>query len=191
MEKAIMVRRITNEWERELRFFPLERVLPTGQALSVNTTYLIASLVSTNTVNGNPILRQQVLTETDMRLLLLLLESPQYCPQEVLRASLYASYSGLLEGLFSSEPAAKAQWQATITEQRLLLQRAQELGTWKKELKPLYNALSKLRPKLHPFGLEVALFASCSAYVLMPLPRPRHQRRSNSHSPLLVTEASA
>jgi len=49
------------------------------------------------------------------------------------------------------------------------LQRAQELGTWKKELKPLYNALSKLRAKLHPFGLEIALFSSSSAYFLLPL----------------------
>jgi len=173
--------------EHDLRIFPLERLLPTGQALSVNTTYLIASLVSTNSVNGNPILKQQLLTETDMRLLLLLLESPNYCPQEVLRASLYSSYSGLLDGLFSSEPAAKAEWQMTITEQRLLLQRAQELGTWKKALKPLYNALSKLRFKLHPFGLEIAICVSCSAYALMPLPRLQQQTKSSCNSNLLVS----
>jgi hypothetical protein len=56
-----------------------------------------------------------------------------------------------------------------IKKQRLLLQHAHELGIWKKELKPLYNALSKLRVKLLPFGLGITLFASSSAYSLLPL----------------------
>ena len=155
--------------EDELRFFPLEGLLPNGQALSVNTNCLILSLVSTHAGKENPVLLQALLTETDARLLLLLLELPYYCPQEVLRAGIFYSYSGLLAGLFSSESTAREKWQLAIEEQRLLLQRAQELGTWKKELKPLYNALSKLRAKLHPFGLEIALFSSSSAYFLLPL----------------------
>jgi hypothetical protein len=137
--------------------------------LSLNTTYLILSLVSTYPENDNPILLEALLTETDARLLLLLLVLPYYCPQEVLRASLFYSYSGLLASLFSSDTIARTEWQAAVLEQRLLLQRAQEVGTWKKELKPLYNALSKLRTKLHPFGLEIALFASSAAYSLLPL----------------------
>ena len=173
--------------EDDLHFFPLEGLLPAGQALSVNTTYLIVSLVSTNSVNGNPIRQQQSLTETDMRLLLLLLESPYYCPQELLRASLFSSYSGLLAGIFSSETVARAEWQSTVAEQRLLLQRAQELGTWKKELKPLYNALSKLRSKLHPFGLGIVLCASCSAYALMPFPQAPQHTRSAYNSTILVS----
>jgi hypothetical protein len=155
--------------EDELRFFPLEGLLPAGQALSVNTTYLILSLVSTHTENDNPMLLQELLSETDARLLLLLLALPYYCPQEVLRAGLFYSYSGLLAGLFSSDTAARAEWQTAVEEQRLHLQRAQEVGTWKKELKPLYNALSKLHAKLHPFGLGISLFASSLAYSLLPL----------------------
>jgi hypothetical protein len=173
--------------EDDLHFFPLEGLLPAGQALSVNTTYLIVSLVSTNSVNGNPIRQQQSLTETDMRLLLLLLESPYYCPQELLRAGLFSSYAGLLAGLFSSETVARAEWQSTVAEQRLLLQRAHELGIWKKELKPLYNALSKLRSKLHPFGLGIVLCASCSAYALMPLPQAQQHTRSAYNSTILVS----
>ena len=183
MKKAMNLQRGEGD---DLHFFPLEGLLPDGQALSLNTTYLIVSLVSTNSRNGNPILQQQLLTETDMRLLLLLVESPKFCPQEVLRAGLFSSYAGLLDGLFSSETPARAEWQTTIAEQRLLLQRAQELGTWKKQLKPLYNALSKLRSKLHPFGLEITLLASCSAYGLMPLPRPQQQMRSSCNGALLV-----
>jgi hypothetical protein len=166
--------------EDDLRFFLLGDLLPAGQALSVNTTHLILSLLSTNAVNGNPILLQKVLTETDMRLLLPLLESPHYCSQEILRASFLCSYPGLLAGLFSPETAGGVEWQSAIEEQHLLLQRAQELGTWKRELKPLYNALSKLRSKLHPFGLEITICASSSAYALMPLPRP-HRISSNGH----------
>ena len=189
MNKAINVQRSR---EDDLRLFPLEGLLPAGQALSVNTNYLIISHVSTNSVNGNnPILLQQSLTETEMRLLLLLLESPNFCPQEVLRASLFCSYSGLLAGLFSSETAARAEWQATIEEQRLLLRSAQELGTWKKELKPLYNALSKLRSKLHPFGLQIAICASSSAYALLPLPRPQQQTSSSCNSTPLVADGSS
>jgi hypothetical protein len=170
----------------DLYFFPLEGLLPAGQALSVNTTNMIISLVSTHSVNGNnPILLQQLLTETDMRLLLLLLESPFFCPQELLRASLFCSYSGLLAGLFSSETAVKAEWQITIEKQRQLLRRAHEQGTWKKDLKPLYNALSRLRCKLHPFSLHIAICASSSAYALLPLPQPQRQASSNSNSTLL------
>jgi hypothetical protein len=183
MKKAINVQRSKVD---DLYFFLLEGLLPAGQALSVNTTNLIISLVSTNSVNGNnPILLQQSLTETDIRLLLLLLQSPYFCPQELLRAGLFCSYSGLLAGLFSSETAAGAEWQTTIEEQRLLLRRAQERGTWKKELKPLYNALSKLRSKLRPFGLQVANCASSSAYALLPLPQLQRQASSSCNSNLL------
>ncbi len=147
MKKPKQVQRCGQD---DLCFFPLEGLLPAGQALSVNITYLIVSLVSTNSMNGSPILRQQSVIETDMRLLLLLLESPYYCPQEVLRASLFCSYSGLLAGLFSP------------------------------------NALSKLRFKLHPFGLEIVLIEACSAYALMPLRLPQEHARSNSNSALLV-----
>ena len=183
MKKPKQVQRCGQD---DLCFFPLEGLLPAGQALSVNITYLIVSLVSTNSMNGSPILRQQSLIETDMRLLLLLLESPYYCPQEVLRASLFCSYSGLLAGLFSPETSARAEWQATLEEQHQYLECAQELGNWKKALKPLYNALSKLRFKLHPFGLEIVLIEACSAYALMPLRLPQEHARSNSNSALLV-----
>jgi hypothetical protein len=155
--------------EDVLLFFSLEGLLPTGQALSVNTACFVLSLVSTHEQSDNPILLQEVLTETEMRLILLLLELPDCCPQEALRASLFHSYSDLLAALFSSESVAKAEWQMAIEEQRRHLQRAQRLGTWQKELKPLYNALSKLRTKLHPFGLGITLFASSSAYSLLPL----------------------
>jgi len=173
MEEAIKAQWPSNERKDDLHFFPLEGLLPAGQALSVNTAYLIISLVSTNSVSGNPILLQRLMTELQMRLLLPLLESPHYCPHEVLYASLFYSYRGLLAGLFSSDCTAREEWQTTIEEKRVFLQRAHESGSLKRDLKPLYNALSKLRSKLRPFGLEIAISTSRSAYALISLPVPR------------------
>jgi hypothetical protein len=157
----------------DLHLFSLKGLLPAGQALSVNTTYLIVSLVSTDFMSGNPILLERPMAESNIRLLLPLLESPYYCPQEVLLASLLYPYGELLAGLFSSDNAARTKWQMIVAEQRLCLQQAQAQGTWKKELKPLYNALSRLRSKLHPFGLEIAISSSYSAYRLVSLHFPR------------------
>ncbi len=159
-----------NQRGDDLLLFPLEGLLPAGQALSVNTTYLVVSLVLTNSTSENPILLQRLLTELQMRLLLPLLESPHYCPHEVLYTSLFYSYRGLLAGLFSSDSTAREEWQATIEEKRVFLQRALESQTRKRELKPLYNALSKLRSKLRPFGLEITISTSGSAYALISLP---------------------
>ncbi len=170
MEEAIKAQWPSNERKDDLHFFPLEGLLPAGEALSVNTVYLIVSLVSTNSVSGNPILLQRPMTELQMRLLLPLLESPHYCPHEVLYTSLFYSYRGLLAGLFSSNGTSREEWQAAIERNRVFLQHAYKLGTRKKELKPLYNALSKLRSKLRPFGLEIAISTSGSAYGLISLP---------------------
>lgn len=157
----------------DLRLFPLEDLLLPGQALSVNITHMIIALVRTNAGDSNPILVEQPVTETDMRLLLPLLHCPYYCAQETLRASLFCSFPGLLDGLIFPEHPANDEWQITIAEQRLLLLRAQEQNTLKKELKPLYNALSRLRPKLHSCGLEVATSSSYAAYRLISLHFPR------------------
>ena len=170
MEGMIKVQGAFNQWEDDLLLFPVEGLLPAGQALSVNTNYLILSLVLTNSTSVNPILLQRLLTELQMRLLLPLLESPHYCPHEVLYTSLFYSYRGLLAGLFSSNSTAREEWLAAIEEKRVFLQRAQESRTRKRELKPLYNALSKLRSKLRPFGLEIAISTSGSAYGLISLP---------------------
>jgi hypothetical protein len=169
MGKKMKLRGSAHECESEQYLFPLEGLLPAGQALNVNMTYPIITLVSTSAMIGNPMLLQRSLTECEMRLLLPLLAFPHCCPYEFLRSSLFCSYERLLTGLFSSEGPARGEWQTTVAEQRLLLQCAQEDGTWKKALKPLYNTLSNLRPKLRPFGLEIAVSASRSAYALISL----------------------
>src|SRR5260370_21790300 len=96
-----------------------------------------------------------------------LVESPHDCPEQALDASLFYSYRGLLAGLFSSNSTAREEWQATIEEKRVFLQRALESQTRKRELKPLYNALSKLRPKLRPFDFEITISTSVTAHSLI------------------------
>ncbi len=168
----ITVPEFTNEQRGELPLFDLEGLLPVDQRLSVNTHCLVVSLVLTNSTSGNPILRQRLLTDIQMRLLLTMLQSPHYCPHEVLYASLFCSFRGLLEGLFSSENITREEWLTAIRVTRLLLEQAQAQGMWRKELKQLYNALSELRAKLRPFGLGISISTCGSAYALIPLPLP-------------------
>ena len=169
MNKAYYAPPSTDELEGELSLFPLDGLLPAGQAVSVNTECLIISLVSTNSTSGNPILRQRLLTEPQMRLLLPLLQSPHYCPHQVLYASLSCSYGELLAGLFSSKCVAINEWLAIVQKASQLLEHAQAQGTWRKELKQLYNVLSELRPKLRPFSLGISISSAGSAYVLISL----------------------
>ena len=169
----ITVPEFTDEQRGELPLFDLEGLLPVDQRLSVNTHCLVVSLVLTNSTSGNPILRQRLLTDIQTRLLLTLLKSPHYCPHEVLYASLFCSFRGLLEGLFSSENIPREEWLTAIRETRLLLEQAEVQGMWRKELKQLYNALSELRAKLRPFGLGISISTCGSAYALIPLPLPQ------------------
>src|SRR5947209_18290749 len=121
MDEVIKVQGSFNEGENDLHLFPLEGLLPAGQALSVNTTYLVVSLVLTNSVSGNPTLLQRPVTELQMRVLLPLLEAPRSCPHEVLYTSLSYSYQGLLAGLFASDSTARVERLATVKEKRTFL----------------------------------------------------------------------
>jgi hypothetical protein len=175
MNKTIIVPPCADESESELFFSVLDGLLPVDQALSVNTAHLIVSLVSTKPASANPILMQRLLTEMQLRLLLSLLKSPRCCSYEILLASFFCSYRGLLAGLFSPQPAARDEWLAVVQEAGMLLERAQMEGTWRKELKHLYNMLSELRIKLRPFGLGIAICISGVAYALIPLPASQQE----------------
>jgi hypothetical protein len=170
MGKDLMLQRITPKQNDDLHLFRLEGLLPADHALSVNTSHLIISLVVTDRVNANPVLLERPVTETNMRLLLPLLAWPHYCPHEVLSASLISPYHCLLDGIFKPDSTCGQEWRGIVEANHRLLRQAKVRGTWKKELKPLYKALSETRPKLHPFGLEIAISISSSAYALMPLP---------------------
>jgi hypothetical protein len=189
----ITVQSFTEELGGELSLFSLDSLLPVNQRLSVNTHCLVVSLVSTNSTSGNPILRQRLLTESQMRLLLTLLQSPHYCPHEVLYASLFCSFQGLVAGLFSPENVAREEWLSAIRRTGSLLEHAEAQGKWRKELKQLYNSLSELRAKLRPFGLGISISTCGSAYALIPLPLPQpevHEAGKNSPYQLLIRAAN-
>jgi hypothetical protein len=170
MERTLTLQPSALNSEDDLYFFPLEGLLPPDRALCVNVSQLIISSVATTGVSGNPIYLQRSLTELQMRLLITLLESPRYCPHEILHASLFCSYQDLLAGLFSADKVAREEWLAVVQHYRLLLRHAQAQGTWRKELKRLYNVLSELRAKLRPFGLGISVSEPDSAYMLISLP---------------------
>lgn len=157
--KACPIPLCADEREGELPFFSLDGLLPTGQALSVNRSCLIVSLISTNSMSANPILLQSLVTELQLRVLLPLLESPHYCSHQLLLAS-----------LFAPQGAGREEWLAVMQQTGALLEHAQDLGTLRKELKPLYNVLSELRAKLRPFGLGIVICSSGAAYALIALP---------------------
>src|SRR6266581_1411798 len=183
MNKMSIGSPFADEWESELPLFSLDGLLPVAQALSVNTDCLVISLVSTHPVSENPILLQRSLTEHQMRLLLPLLESPHYCPHEFLYASLFCSYQGLFAGLFSLRRDAEEEWHFVVQEARLHLECAQARGTWRKELKQLYNVLSELRTKLRPFGLGISICTSCSAYALISFPASQQEAHEPGRVP--------
>ncbi len=166
------VKHHTPRREGETLLFSLDTLLPAGQALSVNVDYCIVALVCTSPTSQNPILLERPLTERAMRIFLPLLSEPHSCPHEILLASLfYPSYRAFLEGLFSNDRGAAQSWNATIQAHRQRLLQAQERKTWKQEMKPLYNVLSKIRHELHPFGLEICATPSRLGYTLISLPR--------------------
>ncbi len=173
MQEVTYVQRSLNK-EEGLRFYPLEGLLPVDQALSVNTTYMVVSLIARNSANGNPIIWQTLLTEPQMRLLLPLLQSPLYCSHHILYASLSCSYRGLLAGLFCYDSTTTKEWAATLEESRVRMRHAHELGTSKRELKHVYNTLSQLRTKLRSFGLAITVSITESAYTLVPLRFPHY-----------------
>ena len=168
--KAIIVPLYADEWKGELPFFFLNGVLPADQALSVNTDCLVISLVSTKPVHGNPILSQSLLTEQQLRVLLPLLKWPHSCPHGLLLASLFCSWQRLLDGFFATQGTAREEWLGVVQETAVLLERAQEQGTGRKELKQLYNVLSELRAKLRPFDIGIAIHTWRVAYALVALP---------------------
>jgi hypothetical protein len=178
MREALFTPLYTDRQESELLLFSLDRLLPVGQRLSVNTHCLVISLVSTTAVNGNPILLQSRLTEQQLRVLLPLLKWPGSCFHELLLASLFCSWRQLLAGLFPMLGTAGGEWLAVVQETAELLERAQEQGTLRKELKPLYNELSELRAKLRPFGLGIAICTSRAAYALFALPASLEEEAS-------------
>lgn len=142
----------TNE-DADIFHFSLEALLPTSHLLALNVKTRTLSLLT----EGPLIVKQQQLTDNEMRVIMPILEFfPHYCPYEVLLSSI------------SSTTVTST----SIMRWRQRLEEAQNRGTWQQELRPLRRALSSLRGKLHLFSLEIPTVRErgCSLTSLMPAP---------------------
>jgi len=111
--------------------------LPEGHVLVLNThPYSLSTFVLTElSAEVHGLAAQDVLTELEMYVLLALLESyPQYCPYEVLQSAI------------TNDMPARA---------RAIVNRAIERRTLNSEMKSVRNILSRLRAKLHAFGIGI------------------------------------
>jgi hypothetical protein len=130
--------------------FDLDLFIPNCQMV-VNVSASIISLLSKEQVQNRCIISQRVLTNTEMRVLLPLLESPFCCPQAVLHASYHCTYEDLLQSLHSPT----AQWEKLVQEHHHLLDVAYQQKTQREEMRGVYNALFSLRMKLRQLGLTI------------------------------------
>jgi hypothetical protein len=122
---------------QQFRFFHLPKLLPEGHVLVLNThPYSLSNFVLTElSAEVHGLVAQEVLTELEMYVLLALLESyPQYCLYEELQAAI------------SNDMPARA---------RAIVYRAIEDRTLNTEMKSIRNILSRLRAKLHSFGIGI------------------------------------
>ena len=144
--------------------FELETLLP-GHILLVNTSLFILSLLPVHGDTDEYVVAQRILTESEIRMLLPLLEFPSCCQQEVLKASYDCAYAFLLQSL----PLSKVNpaWDNLVQRERECLQLAQEKKMLRTEMRGVYNALFGLRQKLAPLGLTVRVHRN--GYALAPL----------------------
>ena len=122
---------------QQFRFFRLPKLLPEGHVLVLNThSYSLSTFVLTElSAEVNGLVAQEVVTELEMYVLLALLESyPHYCPYEVLQTAI------------TNDMPARA---------RAFVNRAIEHKTLNSEMKSVRNILSRLRAKLHAFGIGI------------------------------------
>ena len=144
--------------EQAILHFSLEGLLPTGELLAVNRQLGFASIL---TYDGhNPlVVAEQVFQPTEMRMLLPLVRSyPDYAPNELL----LASFSG-----------GTTEEEVNVARQRLL--RARERGEWDEIMRPMRNALSRVRQKIITLHLDVrAIFET--GYTLIPYTEGQYRR---------------
>jgi hypothetical protein len=135
--------------EQSPRHYSLPTALPPGHTLSVNSRLGILSYLISE--EGQPrIVLQDELTATEVTTLLPLLDHyPDYCPLEALYACFYRSDTSVQE----------------VDRCRQHLFTAQQAGTWDQEMRPLRGAVSRVRLKLHHFGIDVLALIS-TGYIL-------------------------
>lgn len=132
--------------------FSLQDSLPAGHSLALNTAFGTLSYLVCDDSRIPRLVRQEQFTNTEMSVLLPLLELfPYYCPYETLYASFYGG------GKTTDE---------TIERAREHLDEAMENGVWDQEMRPVRCALSRTRLKVRSFGIDISSILA-TGYILM------------------------
>jgi hypothetical protein len=134
--------------------FDLVDIFP-GRRLLINISLSIISLLSFGSDQENYVIAQCIVTQTEMRMLLPLLDAPTCCKPEVLQAGYYCTYEFLLKALISPDVSTTKKWGELVQQQYDRLHLAQQKKTARTEMRGVYNALFGLRQKLEPLGLTI------------------------------------
>ena len=134
--------------------FDLGDIFP-DHTLLVNVSFFIVSLLSNELDQSDYVIAQCIITNTEMRMLLPLLDAPVCCQKEVLRAGYYCTYEFLLKVLLSPDVQTTNEWNELVRVQWEHLNLASAKNAQGTEMKGVYNALFTLRQKLEQLGLTV------------------------------------
>lgn len=136
----------------------LQQVLPHGVVLAMHRDLGIVVLLTCNEQNPQ-MSAAQFFPPAEMAMLLpLLMSYPDYCPNE----HLLASFSG-------------GRTEEDIEKARIRLLRAKERGEWDVLMRPVRNALSRVRMKLNDLDIDVrSIFET--GYLLRPYTEYHHRR---------------
>lgn len=147
----------TNQQANKILHFSLQDSLPAGHIMVLNTTFGTLSYLACDELHIPRLLKQEQFTNTEMNVLLPLLELfPYYCPYEVLYANFYS-------GGKASE--------ADITRAREHLEKAMEEGSWDQEMRPVRCALSRTRLKMRSFNVDISSILA-TGYILLIAGQP-------------------
>jgi len=151
MVPQVLTRSVDRE-EEKIFHFSLQGSLPLGHALVLNTTFGTLLYLEVSDPFMPRLVRQEQFTQTEMSVLLPLLEFfPYHCPYEILYASFYK------DGKVS---------EADIADARRYLDEVEEGGAWDREIRPVRCALSRARLKIRSFGVDISSILS-TGYVLV------------------------
>ena len=147
----------TSQQRDKILHFSLQDSLPAGHILALNTVFGTLSYLVSDVMSIPRLVRQEQFTNTEMSVLLPLLELfPYYCPYEVLYANFYSG------GKASEE---------NIEQARAHLEEAMEEGTWDQEMRPVRCALSRTRLKMRSFNVDISSILG-TGYILLVTGEP-------------------
>ncbi|GCF11277.1 hypothetical protein [Dictyobacter arantiisoli] len=142
----------TNQQANKIMHFSLQDSLPSGHIMALNMTFGTLSYLTSDATGIPRLLKQEQFTNTEMSVLLPLLELfPYYCPYEVLYAGFYGG------GKASEESIAAA---------RQHLDEAMAEGIWDQEMRPVRCALSRTRLKMRSFNIDISSILA-TGYILL------------------------